>query len=245
MARPVGRLSVTRAAAILAALGATAIWSAPPLSAQEAAPLQGFVVDEFTGEVIVSAHVSIVGTEMDTRTDAAGTFAFADPPPGEISIRVQADGYPTLVDNVEVRPDEIVFMHFLLPQVQIMLGELLVVGRAIRDDNLRYAEAQTAADLLSRQVPGSVSVQGIVGKNDGVILLRGVNSISLSSEPVVLLDGIRLSGGLGDAMDALSRIPAKHVRQLRVLRGPDATFIQGAANGVIMVETRSRYDRHR
>lgn len=245
MARPVGRFSVTCAVAILVALCETAIWSAPPLSAQEEAPLQGFVVDELTGEVITSAHVSIVGTEMDTRTDAAGTFAFADPPPGEISIRVQADGYPTLVDNVEVRPDEVVFMHFLLPQVQVMFGELLVVGRASRDNNLRYSEAQTAADLLSRQVPGSVSVQGMVGKNDGIILLRGVNSISLSSEPVVLLDGIRLSGGLGDAMDALSRIPAEHVHRLRVLRGPAAAFIQGAANGVVMVETRSGYDGRR
>ena len=245
MTCPAGRLAITAPAAILVLLCAISVSVAPPLLAQEEAPLQGFVVDQLTGEVIVSARVSIIGTEMETRTGEAGTFAFADPPLGEVSLRVQAEGYPTVVDNVEVKPNEIVFMHVLLPQVQIVLGEFFIVGKATRDEALRYSQARTAADLLGRQVPGSFNVQGIVGKNDGIIVLRGVSSISLSNEPVVLLDGIRLSGDLGDAMDALSRIPAEHVRQVRVLRGPVAAFVQGAANGAIVVETRSGDDRDR
>jgi hypothetical protein len=39
-------------------------------------------------------------------------------------------------------------------------------------------------------------------------------------------------------MDALAKIPAEHVRQVRVLRGPASAFAQGAANGAIFVETR-------
>ena len=99
-------------------------------------------------------------------------------------------------------------------------------------------EARTAADILGYQIPGLTNAQGVVGKNDGLIVLRGVSSINLSSEPAVFLDGVRLGGGLGDAMDALSKIPAEHVRAIRVLRGPAAAFVQGSANGAIFVETR-------
>ena len=202
------------------------------------------MADELTGEVITSARVTIMGTEMETRTDEAGTFAFADPPLGDVSLRVEAEGYPVVVDKAEVRPDEVVYVYVRLPQVQIVLGELMIVARASEDEAEGLHGAQTAAHLLARQVPGLVNVGGIVGQNDQTIVLRGQNSI-LSSEPVVLLDGIRLTRGLRGAMEALTRIPAEQVRRIRVLRGPAAAFIQGEASGAIVVETRSRYDEGR
>lgn len=216
--------------------------------APEDAPLQGFVADELTGEVITSARVTIMGTEMETRTDEAGTFAFADPPLGDVSLRVQAEGYPVVVDKAEVRPDEVVYVYVRLPQVQIVLGELRIVARgsASEDEAEGLHGAQTAAHLLARQVPGLTNVDGIVGQmgNDHTIVLRGQNSI-LNSEPVVLLDGIRLTRGLLGAMEALTRIPAEQVLRIRVLRGPAAAFIQGEASGAIVVETGSRYDEGR
>jgi len=48
-----------------------------------------------------------------------------------------------------------------------------------------------------------------------------------------------MSGGLGRALEVLSQIPAAHVKEIRVLRGPSSAFLQGSATGVIYVETRS------
>jgi outer membrane receptor protein involved in Fe transport len=219
-----------------------AVLSAAPVAAQQEAPLQGFVVDELTGEVISSARVSILGTEMETRTGGNGTFAFADPPLGPVSVRVQAEGYPAVVDEVQVEPDGIVFMHVVLPQVQIVLGELLIVGEPTARRERRSEVATTAADLLAQQVPGAFRAQGVLGNNDARIVLRGVSSISLSSDPAVYLDGVRISGGLSEALDALSRIPAEHVRRVRVLRGPSSAWVQGSANGAVLIETRSGID---
>jgi hypothetical protein len=215
---------------------------------QEEPPLQGVVADDLTGEVIASALVTIVGTTLQARTSDTGTFAFPDPPLGRISVRVQAKGYPAITDEVEVLPGSIVFMHVVLPQVNLILDELFVFADPAepRSTPTRSArEARTAADILGYQIPGLTSSQGVVGKNDALIVLRGVSSINLSSEPAVFLDGVRLGGDLGDAMDALSKIPAEHVRAIRVLRGPAAAFVQGSANGAIFVETRVGPDERR
>ena len=213
---------------------------APVAAQQLEAPLQGVVADDLTGEVIASARVTIVGTELETRTSEAGTFAFDEAPLGKVSVRVQAKGYPAVTDEVTITRDQIVFMHFVLPQVSLILDEVLVLGDRPRAPRRmpQQREARTAADILARQVPGVNQVGGVVGKNDALIVLRGVSSINLSSEPVVFLDGVRLGSNLGEAMDALSKIPAEHVRQIRVMRGPAAAFVQGAANGAIFVETR-------
>jgi hypothetical protein len=221
-----------------------------PVSAQQRldAPLQGVVADDLTGEVIESARVTIVGTELETRTSEGGTFAFPNVPQGRISVRVQAKGYPAITDEVMISPDEIVFMHVVLPQVNLILDELFVFSepssRAPRATP-SSREARTAADILARQIPSANKIGGVVGRSDGLIVLRGVSSINLSSEPAVFLDGVRLGGNLGEAMDALSKIPAEHVRQIRVLRGPASAFAQGAANGAIFVETRMGPDATR
>jgi outer membrane receptor protein involved in Fe transport len=166
-------------------------------------------------------------------------------PSGKVSVRVQAKGYPAITDEVTISVGEVVFMHVVLPQVSLILDELLVVGepvpRAPRDA-VSPREARSAADILSLQIPGLNRSGGVVGKNDGLIVLRGIGSINLSSEPDIYLDGVRLGSTLGEAMDALTKIPAEHVRQIRVLRGPATAFVQGAANGAIFVETRMGSD---
>ena len=47
-----------------------------------------------------------------------------------------------------------------------------------------------------------------------------------------------MSVGFGVAMDRLRLIPAADVNEIRVLRGSAAAFLQGSANGAILVETK-------
>jgi hypothetical protein len=223
-----------------------AVFDFSPALAQQEAPLQGVVADDITGEVIAGARVTIVGTEQETRTSEAGTFAFPDVPPGNVSVRVQAEGYPTITDEIEVSPTAIVFMRVVLPQVSLFLDEFFVFGTPSSPRRAPTPrDARTAADILAQQVPAISQTVGVVGQDDSPIVLRGVSSINLSSEPAVFLDGIRLGGNLGEAMDALRKIPAEHVRQIRVLRGPAAAFMQGSADGAIFVETRVGPDETR
>ncbi len=62
----------------------------------------------------------------------------------------------------------------------------------------------------------------------------------LNNDPVIYVDGVRVSDRLGDAqVHVLELIPAEDVERIRILRGPAAAAAYAdAANGIILVETR-------
>ena len=206
----------------------------PAVAAQGHARLLGVVSDEETGAVIGSAHVTVEGTGIDTGietwTTADGTFEFSSMPAGLISVRVQAPGYPVMVADVELVPDAAHLVHVVLPTVQAILEEIVVVGRA-----RRQGSAETAADLLERQIPGFNARQGNRGAGDSPIYLRGASSLTLSGEPAIFVDGVRMSGG---ALEVLTLIPAVSVKSIRIERGPATTSVPLSANGVIHISTR-------
>ena len=238
--------SIRPCAGALAALGlllvgqytlpASAAAQQPLPGAPTQARLQGVVVQESTGQAVEAATVEVVGTEIVSQTGRYGSFAFPDAQLGTTSLRVTAPGYITVVQEVEVTSDGIVFVQFRLPSVSAVLAELLVGVRA--ESRPITADALTAADLLAAEVPAARVIHGMVGKTDLAIQLRAAdNSINLSSEPLVLIDGLMV--GLGQALDKLTRIPASDVVDIEVLTGAAAVRYPMAANGVVLVRTRS------
>ena len=229
----------------LAAVAAILAWQQAPLAAvqqpavevQSRAPLQGVVIDEATYEPIVAATVSLLGEDMETRTGRWGTFAFPDAPMGRVSLRVIAPGHPSVVEEVEVRAGGIAFVQFLLPPISAVLSELLV--EVVPIGGTGPADPRNAADLLAMEVPMLRARSGTVGKNDWPIYLRAPNSLLQSSQPLILIDGVRVAG-LEAALDVLSQIPAEEVAEIQVLKGPAAAFrYPFAANGVILVKTKT------
>ena len=224
---------------------------APPVraAAQQLLPgaetedlLQGIVVHQSTGEPVESATVSLVDTNIETRSGPYGGFSFPDAPLGFTLVRVTAPGHPGVVEEVEVKSDGIVFVQFILPSINAVLDELLVQvpGDAPRASQL------TAADLLAIQVPSTRVLGDDVGRTDYRIRLRGAaSSFTLGQEPLVLVDGVMVSR-LGRALDVLRQIPASNVVSIKVLRGPAAAVeYPMAANGVVLVTTHAQGGRPR
>ena len=206
----------------------------PAVAAQGHARLLGVVSDEETSAVIGSAQVTVKGTGIDagidTWTTADGTFEFSSVSAGLVSVRVQAPGYPVIVEDVELEPDAVHIVRVVLPTVQAILEDILVVGRT-----RRQGSAETAADLLERQIPGFNANQGDRGVGASPIFLRGAASFNLSDEPTIFLDGVRMSGG---ALEVLTLIPAVSVKSIRIGRGPTTTSVPLSASGVIHISTR-------
>ncbi len=198
--------------------------------------LQGVVVFESTGQAVESATVRLVGTDIETQTGRYGGFAFPDVEPGVFSVRVSAVGHPSVVQEVEVGGDGIVFIQFRLPSIAAVLSELLVGAQ-------REGQAEielTAADLLVAEVPSTRINTGIIGRTDYQIQLRNSgSSFSENTEPLIFIDDVLMSR-LGQALQTLSQIPASDVEHIEVLKGPAAAFrYPMAANGVVLVTTRS------
>lgn len=194
-------------------------------------PLHGVVADQATLSLIDSARVTVVGTELEAVTGGDGTFSFEGVPLGALAVRIEAPGYPVVVEQVEVVRDVVLYMQVMMPRADVVLGELLAPPTGV-------TEARTAAELVARKVLDMNPNSGNLGLNTNPVRLRGTGTFGLSGEPTVFLDGVRI-GTFGPAMEVLSQIPASDVRNIRVLRGPAAAFLQGSADGSIHIETRS------
>jgi hypothetical protein len=211
-----------------------------PASAQETTQLQGIIAEEGTGRPVRSALVTLVGTDAQVRSGPDGAFTFTDVRVGPVIIRVQAPGYPTVVDEVTVSPEAVVLVQMLLPRAAAVLDEILVTGMR-RPDASSELGARTAADLVARHVP---HLQGFTASFNSArgrafnppVQLRGPGSLGTDGEPVIILDGVRISG-VGRAMDVLRQIPASQIKEIQILRGPSSAHAFGSPAGAISIRT--------
>lgn len=202
-----------------------------PEAALAQRPLHGVVADEATLSLIDSARVTVVGTELETVTAGDGTFSFEGVPLGALAVRIEAPGYPVVVEQVEVVRDVVLYMQVMMPRADVILGGLATPPSGA-------SEARTAAELVAREVLDMNPNSGNLGLNTNPVRLRGTGTFGLSGEPAVFLDGVRI-GTFGPAMEVLSQIPASDIRNIRVLRGAASAFLQGSADGSIHIETRA------
>ncbi|HET9947631.1 MAG TPA: carboxypeptidase regulatory-like domain-containing protein [Longimicrobiales bacterium] len=228
---------IRRAArARIAVLAMSPFWAPSHGLAAQQPSVHGVVVDEGTWTPVEAAVVSLAGTALRTTSRADGTFTIEGAPVGPATIRVEAPGFPTMVQQIDVRRGVLVYVQFIMPRMDAFLDELLVVGAR---QGLDVSEPRTAADFLVGEVPGILRNEGMVGRTESRLRLRGVSSITLHQDPVVYLDGVRLAGSVSEALAVLSQIPATEVESVEVLRGPAAAFLHGAADGVIHVRTKT------
>lgn len=194
--------------------------------------LQGVVLDESTLQPMSGAVVGLLGTDLQAVTDDQGLFTFENPPVGLVSVRVVTPERVSVVQNFELDAGAgVAYVQFALPAIEVMVSQLLNPVRQLPETNL------TAADLVSREVPSLGAATGSLGFDARGVHLRGVGSIRLSSEPLLFLNGIRITGV--SLIERLAQIPAEDVEDIEILRGPAAAFLYPyAANGVIHVKTR-------
>jgi vitamin B12 transporter len=104
--------------------------------------------------------------------------------------------------------------------------------------DLRWGSQSNAAELL-KKVPG-VTVRSAGGDGQRqVVLLRGASE----EQVLVLLDGVRLNEASGGGVD-LSEIPAGSIARIEVVTGSAAALYGAEAmGGVILLLTRSAYER--
>ena len=115
--------------------------------------------------------------------------------------------------------------------------------------SLNKAVISTLSDALSSRVAGVV-VQTSAGETGAGsrIRIRGSNSISLSNDPLLIIDGIRADnssqssaqGTGGQLPSRFNDINPEEIEDIEIIKGPAAAALYGtaAANGVIQVTTK-------
>ena len=249
---------------LLAAAVAVCVSALVPLGllAQQGGTVTGRVTDAGLNTPIQETQVLVVGTARGTQTDAQGRYTISGVPAGAHSIMARRVGYSPRTVPVTVVAGQSITVDFVLSQAALQLQEVVVnavTGQAQRrteiGTNTGYLDVGAMnqgpitkmADLLQGRLAGVnlTTSSGTAGASQR-IRVRGANSLSLSNEPLLYLDGVLISnakGGIvlgGADYSRLNDINTEELENIEVLKGPAATAIYGsaAANGVILLTTK-------
>lgn len=239
--------------------------SLPSLARQEPV-IGGVVLEARTLQPIAGAQIVVDGTEIGAVTDGRGAFRLSGLPSGQVTLRVVVIGYHTVLRDVRVGETDV---RLELTREAIELDQVIVTGtvggqqrRSLGNsvatvdaaEALERSGAQSVATLLNARAPG-VTIRpgsGRVGSGP-TIQIRGRSTISLDSDPIIYIDGVRLynavntgppAGGLGAqgarTASRLGDINPEDIERIEVIKGPAAATIYGteAANGVIQIITK-------
>jgi TonB-linked SusC/RagA family outer membrane protein len=227
--------------------------------------LSGRVSDAATGEPVVGAQVIVEGANIVRLTNDSGSYAIADVPAGEQRVTARRLGYRARTQTVTVHDAAVATLDFILDPSATSLDEIVttatgeqalrqmgnVIGHLRVDSLLQTAPITTLGDALTARAPG-VQVFGAGGLTGASpqINIRGQNSLSLSNQPLLIVDGVRVdnssAGGLGSSTmtsppsGRFNDIPVSDIESVEIVKGPSAATLYGtdAANGVIVVKTK-------
>jgi len=245
--------------------------------------VSGIVTDAATRKPVGGASVVLDDSvrTMRTQTNDRGAFSLKDIPVGTHKMTVRRIGYRVSTTIITVRADSTETVAVRLTPTANVLNQVVTtatgdqrrieVGNAVgtinADSVVKTSLIRNMSDLLQSRVPGVVvtNTDGAVG-SPSRIRLRGVNSVALNNDPIIILDGIRLNSqstvaplqtNVGSATmlsqeggprtpiptlapSRLDDIDPNTIESIDVLRGPSASSLYGtdAANGVIVIKTK-------
>lgn len=239
---------------------ALAVLATPALS--QTGPISGTVVDSRL-QPVPDARVAVEGTALQALTNSNGVFRLADVPGLEVTLRVTAIGYGPLSEKVRVGR---VGVRLVLAEAALQLDALVVTGTAGPVEKRTVGNAITSIDVADLRTvsPGQDVTQLINGRATGVTVvpgtgvvgagprvnIRGQKSLSLSDQPLIYVDGVRVNNDIssgpasqGFGSGVISRLgdfAPENIESIEIIKGPAAATLYGteASGGVIQIITR-------
>ncbi len=202
----------------------------------------GTIKDASTGEGIPFASVMVKGTLTGTSSDADGVYSISSP--SSATLQFSAVGYTS--KDVEVagksKIDVVldVDAEFLDETIVVAYGTATkssFTGSAamVKSETIEKRISTNVTSALAGTTPGVqiLSSSGDPASNGATIRIRGIGSMSASSAPLYVLDGMPYNGSISD-------INPNDVESISVLKDASASAIYGArgANGVVLITTK-------
>ena len=232
--------------------------------------ITGTILSEDNKTPLAGVTVRVKGTRKITQTDANGKFTLKVNP-GEV-LQVTYVGYVT----TDVKPGDGATVGITLKTADNTMGEVVVTAmdikrsprslgystQSVKGEELQETQRENFLNGLQGRVAGLTLDQtsGVAGSSSSIVL-RGFNSLSLSNQPLYVVDGVILdnsslnetsSGGatnglasdrpnrVSDYQNRIADINPSDIESVTVLKGPEATALYGsqASSGAIIITTR-------
>jgi len=187
-------------------IGAMGVALASPAFAQNTGTISGRIIERQTQQPLGNVQVRVVGTSRGSVTTDSGTYRIVNVPAGTAQLAVQRLGYGPQTRSVSVTGGGTMTADFVMSPAVTTLDAITVTATGqterkrengaptatVDSSSLNKAAISTLSDALSSRVAGVV-VQTAAGETGAGsrIRIRGSNSISLSNDPLLIIDGIR------------------------------------------------------
>lgn len=206
--------------------------------------ITGTITGENDGLPIPGVNIVIKGTANGTITDLKG----------EYSISVSASDSILIFSSIGYQTEEIPIgnkatIDVVMKQDVKSLEEVVVVGYGTqKKDDLTGAVSVVEGDAISQANAPTIG-QALQGRASGVaitnnsgqpgsqtsIKIRGIGSISNSTDPLFVVDGV-----ITENKNILNTLSPSNIQSISILKDASATAIYGArgANGVVVITTK-------
>jgi len=208
---------------------------------QAAGLLSGKVVDE-KGSGLPGVTIQVKGTTVGTSSESDGRYSIKLP-----------EGATTLVYSFVGMAAQTVAIggrnqiNVTLQDDAKALGDVVVVGYGTQKKSQTTGAISSVTSKEIAELPVTNARQALQGRAAGVdviqsgsqpgggvtVRIRGRRSINASNDPLYVVDGIPIAGGIDD-------LNPQDIASLEVLKDASATAIYGSrgANGVVLVSTK-------
>ena len=205
--------------------------------------IKGQVSSNEDKEPIPGVNIIVANSNNGTLTDFDGNFEI-NASVGDI-LQFSYVGFKTLIISVENNT----FLNISMDLDENLLDEIVVIGYGVqkrknvtgavskvKNENLDKIAVSRVDDALVGQVSG-VNIQATEGEagSDPTIRVRGTGSITSSSSPLIVVDGIVVDN------DFLGNLDMNDIESFEVLKDASSAAIFGArgGNGVILISTKN------
>ena len=229
----------------------------------------GRVTAAESGAPISEAQAFLPGTGLGSLSQQNGRYLILNVPAGTHEVRVERIGLAPVTQQVTVTAGGVAEANFQMATEALGLDEIVVtgtagaarrreVGNTISQINMaELAQRPTQVSDMLGAVPGLRYTGGGGGLGSGgQIRLRGNTTVSMSNQPIIYIDGIRVQSkpfpavrsdairtsnqGSGLESNPLNSINPNDIERIEVIKGAAATTLYGteASAGVIQIFTK-------
>jgi TonB-linked SusC/RagA family outer membrane protein len=232
--------------------------------------ITGNVSDLEKGSALESVSIRVVGKSIATKTDAKGNFTIKASK-GQ-TLLITSLGFES--QRVSIKDDQKIIVRLRAESSELEDVVVVAMDQKRKPRELGYSTQQvkgaeiqeTQRDNFVNSLQGRVAgltvnpTSGTVGASSQIVL-RGFNSLSLSNQPLFVVDGVIMdnssfdetsdggrSVGLAsdrpnrgsDYSNRVSDLNPNDIENVTVLKGPEATALYGsqASSGAIVITTR-------
>ncbi|HYM20570.1 MAG TPA: SusC/RagA family TonB-linked outer membrane protein [Candidatus Kapabacteria bacterium] len=238
------------------------------LRAQTRATITGTITDADTKDGVPGVVVKITDLAgYGARSDVKGNYSIKNVPAGVHTVEARVLGYHESTKKVTVDADNVT-LDFVLSVRAIQQNEIVVTGLSgeidrkslgasigsVNGEDVARVVSSTAIDAISGRVTG-VSVTrngGVVGA--GTYLdIRGRKTISGTSEPIYVVDGVIIdnsslyddhqNAGSIQLSNRVTDLNPEDIESIEILKGASSSALYGslAANGVVLITTKKAH----